>query len=102
MELLFSTLLGAAIGALVNYTVPGRHTYGSALIPATSAALTSAVWVGLLWLGWKFDGGWIWAVSLVAAGVLALVLALVLPRKRTGDDARMLQRLSKASTVSKA
>jgi hypothetical protein len=96
MELLFATLIGLAIGFVVGYISPGRETYGSFLAPAVSAAVTAVVWVGLLWLGWTFDGTWIWVVSLVAGGVVALVTVRVLPERRRRADEALQQRLSKA------
>ena len=69
MELAYVTVIGAALGALARYALPGRRSYGLFLLPAIAAAVTAAVWVGLVWLGWTFDGGWIWVVSLVAGGV---------------------------------
>jgi hypothetical protein len=95
MELLFVTVIGAGVGALVRYVFPRRATYGALLLPAASAAVTSAVWVGLVWLGWKFDGGWIWVVSLVAGGLVSLILALTLPSRRVQKDAELLARLSR-------
>jgi len=94
MELLFVTLIGAAIGITLRYLVPGRHAYGTLLAPAVGGAVAAVVWSGLTWLGWKFDGGWIWVVSLVAAGLAALALELILPRVRHESDARMLHQLS--------
>lgn len=94
MELLFVIVIAAAIGLGVRYIVPKRGTYGVLLLPAIAAAVASVVWVGLLWLGWRFDGTWIWVVSLAAAGVAALVLALVLPRRRVHHDERLLTQLS--------
>jgi hypothetical protein len=96
MELLFVTLISFIIGLGARYALPGRDTYGVALLPAISAALTAVVWVGLTWLGWKFDGGWIWVVSLAAGAIIALVLALTVPRLRRGNDDTMLQQLSRA------
>jgi quaternary ammonium compound-resistance protein SugE len=96
MELLFVTLISFCIGLGVRYALPGRDTYGVALTPSLSAVVTAIVWVGLTWLGWKFDGGWIWVVSLVAGSVISLVLALVVPRTRRGRDENLLQQLSRA------
>ncbi|HEY1530263.1 MAG TPA: hypothetical protein VGF80_05570 [Galbitalea sp.] len=96
MELLFVTLIGFGIGLGMRYVLPGHDTYGVVLVPAIAAAVTAIVWVGLTWLGWKFDGGWIWVVSLAAGGVIALVLGLVVPRRRRGNDEVMLQQLSRA------
>ena len=94
MELLFVTLIGAAIGIILRYLVPGRHAYGALLAPAVGGAVAAIVWSGLTWLGWKFDGGWIWVVSLAAATLAALALELILPRVRHEADARMLHQLS--------
>jgi cyanate permease len=96
MELLFVTLISFIIGLGVRYALPGRDEYGVALLPAIAAALTAIVWVGLTWLGWKFDGGWIWVVSLAAGTVISLVLALIVPRFRRNNDDAMLQQLSRA------
>jgi uncharacterized membrane protein YeaQ/YmgE (transglycosylase-associated protein family) len=96
MELLFVTLIAFCIGLLARYALPGRDTYGVVLVPSIAAIVTAVVWVGLTWLGWKFDGGWIWAVSLLAAAVVSLVLVLVLPRVRRTNDDELLQKLSRA------
>jgi hypothetical protein len=96
MELLFVTLIAFCAGLGARYALPGRDTYGVVLIPSVAAVVTAVVWVGLTWLGWKFDGGWIWVASLAAGGVVALILALVLPRTRRGNDNDMLQQLSRA------
>ena len=96
MELLFVTLISFCIGLGARYALPGRDAYGVVLVPAIAAAVTALAWVGLTWLGWKFDGGWIWLVSLAAGGVVSLVLALIVPRRRRGNDETMLQQLSRA------
>lgn len=94
MEIVFVTVIGAGLGALVRYLVPGRRSYGMALLPAVGAAATAAIWAILVWLGWTFDGGWIWVVSL-AAGLLASVLvAVLLPRTRAAADERTLHALT--------
>ena len=94
MELVYVTVIGAAIGLLARYLLPGRSSYGILLLPAAAAVVTATVWVGLVWLGWKFDGGWIWVVSLGAATVVSVLIPLLLPRARAASDARLLHQLS--------
>ncbi|MFC0682237.1 hypothetical protein ACFFGH_30785 [Lysobacter korlensis] len=96
MELLFVTVIGAGIGFIVRYTMPGREHHGALLLPAVAAATTAAVWVALLWAGLTFDGGWIWLISLAAALVVSVALALLLPRRRVEHDQRLLHRLLNA------
>jgi hypothetical protein len=98
VELLFVVLLGFCIGLAIRTAIPGHDTYGSALVPSIAAAVSAVVWVILTWSGWKFDGGWIWVVSLVSGGIVALILALVIPRSRRTNDQAMLQQLSKPAS----
>jgi hypothetical protein len=94
MELLFVIVIAAGIGLLVHLITGGRDTHGITLLPGIDAVVTAVVWEGLLWLGWKFDGTWIWVVSLVAGGLTALVFGLVLPRSRRTADRALLTKLS--------
>jgi len=95
MELLFVVLISAGLGAIARYTIRGRETYGAILLPAVSAAVSAVVWVALLWgLNWQFDGTWIWVASLVVGPLVALILAVVLPRRRREADRELLTRLS--------
>jgi hypothetical protein len=94
MEIVYVTVVGAGIGLLLRYLLPGREVYGVALLPALGAALTAATWAGLTWLGWKADGVWIWVAALGAATVVPLVVALVLSKRRQAADARELHVLS--------
>jgi len=94
VEIVFVTVIGAMLGALVRYLVPGRRSYGIALLPAVGGAVTAAVWAILVWLGWAFDGGWIWAVSIAAGIVASVLVAALLPRARAASDARALHTLS--------
>lgn len=94
MELLFAILIAVGIGFAVSYLTPGRDTYGFLLPPAVSAAVTAVVWVALLWLGWTFDGTWIWLVSLVVGGLAALGVCLFLPKRRRAADETLQQTLT--------
>ena len=94
MELFFVTVIGACIGAIARYTLPKRHAYGAFLLPAIGGIAAAVVWVALLWAGLTFDGTWIWVASLGVALVVALTLAVVLPRRRAEQDAAKLHQLS--------
>lgn len=94
MLLFVVSVIAAGLGAIVRYTLPGRESYGSVLVPAVAAVVTGTVWVGLVWLGWTFDAGWIWLVSLLAGTVAALATAALLPRARRDSDAQLLRELS--------
>ncbi len=96
MELLFVVMLGAGIGAIPRYILPGRDTYGSALLPAAGAAASAAVWAALTWLGWPFDGGWIWWVSLGASGLVSLVIPLLIASRRKRRDEHLFEQLLRA------
>jgi hypothetical protein len=96
MELLFVTVIGAGLGALIRSFLPGRNAIGLLLLPALAASATALVWVGLVYLGWTFDGTWIWVVSLAASIATAITAGLVVPRKRREADARLLEELSRA------
>ncbi len=96
MELLFAVLGGIAIAGGLRYLLPHRHSYGVLLLPAMGGAVSAAVWAALTWLGWPFDGGWIWVMSLLSAGVAGILVALLLSRHRVATDERMLQTLSRA------
>lgn len=93
MELLFVVMGAALLGAVPRYVLPNRDTYGSALLPATSAAAAAAVWAALTWIGFKFDGGWIWWVSLGTGVVVAFALPLLLSPRRKRHDNQLFERL---------
>ena len=94
MELLFVILIAAGIGFLAQFTIPGRDKRGSLLLGSVSAAAAALVWEGLLWLGFTFDGGWIWVISLTVGGLVAIIVAAVLPRRRRVADRAKLTKLS--------
>lgn len=94
MEIVFVTVIGAALGGLIRYLVPGREWHGLSIMPAVGAAATAVVWAILVWLGFTFDGGWIWAISLIAGVVASVVTALVLPRRRAKHDEELFEKLT--------
>ncbi|MCU1636316.1 MAG: hypothetical protein JWQ68_1555 [Cryobacterium sp.] len=102
MELLFVALGGALLGILARYVVRGRSTQGSAVIPAIGTATASVVWVALTWLGWAWDGGWIWWASLGGAALASVVADILISRRRSAHDRRMLQTLSKTGVPKSA
>jgi asparagine N-glycosylation enzyme membrane subunit Stt3 len=93
MELLFVTLGGVILGLGARYLLPGRERHGVVLVPAVGAAVAAVVWVALTWLGWEWDGGWIWAVTLVVTAIVVVVVDVLLGRLRTAHDAERLQGL---------
>ncbi len=94
--MLFVVLGGLLLGIGVYYLLPGKDSYGAALLPAAAGAATAVVWAGLTWAGWKFDGGWIWVIALAAAVAASALIGLVLARVRSASDERMFEKLSKA------
>ena len=96
MELLFVTLGGVILGIAARYSVPNRDTHGALLVPAVAAIVASVVWAALTWVGWKFDGGWIWVVSLGASGIIAAAASVFLGRQRTASDTELFAKLGRA------
>ncbi|MFD4420844.1 hypothetical protein ACFWN7_04970 [Agromyces sp. NPDC058484] len=95
MELMFVVLGGAILGLAARYALPRRRTYGSVLVPAIGAGVAAVMWVGLTWLGWPWDGTWIWVVSLAASGVAAAASALLIGPRRERGDAVLFERLAR-------
>ncbi len=94
MELVYVTVIGAGLGLLLRYVLPGRKVYGVMLLPAVGAAATAVVWVGLVWLGLGFDDPWLWVASLSAAVLASALVATLVSRRRISSDARALHVLS--------
>ena len=94
MELLFVIVIAAGLGFLARYTIRGREMHGGLLLAGVAAAVAAAVWVALLWLGFTFDGGWIWVISLTVAGLAAIIVAVALPQRRRANDRALLTKLS--------
>ena len=98
MELLFVIIIAAGLGFLARYTIRGREMHGGLLLAGVAAAVAAVVWVVLLWLGFTFDGGWIWAISLTLAGLAAIIVAATLPQRRRSIDRALLTKLSGGRT----
>ncbi|MDR6970043.1 hypothetical protein [Leifsonia shinshuensis] len=99
MELLFVVLGGAIIGLAGRYLLPNRHTHGSVLMPAIGVASASVLWVALTWAGLKWDGGWIWWITLLGTALIVAVADLLIGRLRTESDDRMLHALAKGAVA---
>lgn len=94
MELLFVLVIAAAIGGIVRYVLPGRNSYGMLLLPAVDVVATAILWVAFTWIGWKFDGGWIWVVAIGGGGLITIAVELLVWRGRLRVDRRLLHELS--------
>ncbi|GAB3580964.1 hypothetical protein GCM10027406_21280 [Leifsonia lichenia] len=99
MELLFVALGGAIIGLAARYFLPNRHTHGAVLIPALGVMVSSALWVSLTWAGLKWNGGWIWWITLVGTAVVVAAADIVIGRVRTAQDDRLLADLTKGAVA---
>ncbi len=99
MELLFVTLGGAILGLGARYLLPNRHTHGAVLVPAIGVVVSAALWVALTWAGLKWNGGWIWWISLVGTAIVVVVADLLIGRVRASHDEHLLATLSKASPI---
>jgi hypothetical protein len=97
VELLFVALGGAILGLGARYFLPGRHTHGSVLVPAIGVMVASALWVALTWAGLKWDGGWIWWISLGGTAVVVTIADLLIGRIRKTSDERLLATLTKGA-----
>lgn len=93
---MFAIMGGILLAGGVRYLLPHRHSYGVLLLPALGGVVSAVVWAALTWLGWKFDGGWIWVASLILPMVAAVLAAVFVSRRRVAADEVLLQSLSKA------
>ncbi|MGJ4843143.1 MULTISPECIES: hypothetical protein [unclassified Leifsonia] len=99
MELLFVALGGAIIGLAARYLLPNRHTHGAVLMPALGVMVSSVLWVALTWAGLKWNGGWIWWITLLGTALVVAVVDVVIGRVRTAHDDRMLADLTKGAVA---
>jgi uncharacterized membrane protein YeaQ/YmgE (transglycosylase-associated protein family) len=94
MELLFAVLGGLICGAIAHVVMPWRGSRGVLLTPAVGGIVAAVLWEALTWAGWGYGATWIWVVTLVGAGVLAVLTAWVAGSRRTGDDDRYFDELA--------
>jgi len=99
VELLFVVLGGAIIGLAGRYFLPNRHTHGSVLIPAVGVVSASVLWVVLTWAGLKWNGGWIWWITLLGTALVVAVADVLIGRLRTAADDRMLHQLTRGAVA---
>jgi uncharacterized membrane protein YeaQ/YmgE (transglycosylase-associated protein family) len=95
MELLFAVLGGILLGGIAHVVVPWRSTRGVLVGPVVGGVVAAVLWEALTWAGWPYDGTWIWVVALLGAGAVALVVEVVLGRRRTAADEAHYERLVK-------
>jgi uncharacterized membrane protein YeaQ/YmgE (transglycosylase-associated protein family) len=95
MELLFAVLGGVLLGGIAHVVVPWRSTRGVLIGPVVGGVVAAVLWEALTWAGWPYDGTWIWVVALLGAGAVALVVEVVLGRRRTAADEAHYERLVK-------
>ncbi|QWS32410.1 hypothetical protein [Curtobacterium aetherium] len=93
MELLFAVLGGILLGAVAHVVVPWRTTRGVLIGPVVGGIVAAVLWEALTWAGWPYDGTWIWVVALLGSGSVALVVEVVLGRRRTAADEAHYERL---------
>lgn len=94
MVILVAMVLGAAIGLVARYLLPGREWVGLFLNPTAAAAAAGIVWTILSLAGLGIDSGWLWIGSLLAATLVAVAIPRVLPERRRRADAAELARLT--------
>jgi len=96
MEILYAIAIAGVIGVVLRYIVPGRHAYGIALTPAIAAAAAAAAWGALAWIGWNAGVGGIWAISIGAGAIAALLITLLAPYARKSADQAFFERARRA------
>ncbi len=96
MELLFVVLIGVLAGLLARAVLPGRELTGVVLLPAIGGVSAAIVWVALTWAGLEWDGGWIWAATVVACLLTLLGASALLARARRRDDEALFDRIARS------
>ena len=95
MELLFVVLIGVLVGLAGRVTLPKHELTGVVLLPALGGVAAAAVWVALTWARMRWDGGWIWAVTIAAAVIAVALAGLLLARARHRADEALFDRIAR-------
>ena len=99
MELLFIGLIGVLAGLVGKVTLPRRDLLGVLLLPGIGGAAGAIVWVALTWVGWKWNGGWIWVTTIAAIVLTVVAAAILVGRARAAADDRRFAELAGARTA---
>jgi len=97
MQILYAIAMAVVIGVIVRFSLPERRSTGIVLVPALAAAVAAVVWALLAWIRWDWSNLAIWLISLGAALVAALALALLAPVLRRRSDAAFFERARRAA-----
>lgn len=99
MELLFAALGGALLGFIFHYALPGADTRGLVWLAAWGACAAIVAWEAFTWIGLKSNGGWIWVIALVVAGLTAAAVARIGTQRRRASDKELLEALFRGSAA---
>lgn len=65
MEIAFILIYGSLLGLMAPYLLSGKENFGVLLAPAIALIFGFATWTIMTWLGFKYNDGWIWAVTML-------------------------------------
>ena len=94
MELLFVVLIGLIAGLIGRVVVPNRGLLGGLLLPAIGGAAGAVVWVALTWARLRWDGGWIWVLTVAATLLSVAAAGILIGRSRVAADERRFEELA--------
>jgi len=95
VELLFVVLIGVLVGLAGRVTLPKHELTGVVLLPALGGVAAAVVWVALTWARMRWDGGWIWAVTIAAAVIAVALAGILLARARHRADEALFDRIAR-------
>jgi hypothetical protein len=79
------------VGTILRYVLPGRIKHGLMLLPAFAIVFALPVWEISIWAGLPAEFGQLaWLILLVITAGATVAFALILVRRRTASDERML------------